>query len=69
MAGKRGVGIEKTLAIFEKIKSEFNVPVLTDVHEKDQCSEQVVDCLQIPAFLCRQTDLLYRLRKLENYQC
>ena len=65
MAGKRGVGIEKTLTIFEKIKSEFNVPVLTDVHEKEQCAEvaSVVDCLQIPAFLCRQTDLLISASK------
>ena len=57
---QRGIGVEKTLQIFEKIKSHYGVPVITDVHEKGHCSEiaSVVDILQIPAFLCRQTDLL-----------
>ncbi len=57
---KRGLGLELSLPIFEDIKREFGVPVLTDVHERDQCAEvgSVVDVLQIPAFLCRQTDLL-----------
>ncbi|MDE1174246.1 MAG: 3-deoxy-8-phosphooctulonate synthase [Parvibaculaceae bacterium] len=57
---KRGLGLELSLPIFEDIRREFGVPVLTDVHERDQCAEvgSVVDVLQIPAFLCRQTDLL-----------
>ena len=56
----RGVGIDKGLRILEEIKTQFNVPVVTDVHEKDQCAMvgDVVDIIQIPAFLCRQTDLL-----------
>ena len=59
-AGKRGLGLEKSLAIFEEIKSTLGLPVLTDIHEVGQCKEvaSVVDVLQIPAFLCRQTDLL-----------
>lgn len=58
--GKRGIGLEEALPIFEKIKNKFGVPVLTDVHEPWQCAEvaKVVDVLQIPAFMCRQTDLL-----------
>ncbi len=56
----RGQGMEKGLEILETIKTEFGVPVLTDVHETWQCHivAQVCDVLQIPAFLCRQTDLL-----------
>lgn len=56
----RGQGMEKGLEVLESIKSEFGVPVLTDVHESWQChiAAQVCDVLQIPAFLCRQTDLL-----------
>ncbi|MBM4061701.1 MAG: 3-deoxy-8-phosphooctulonate synthase [Planctomycetes bacterium] len=56
----RGVGLDEGLAIFAAIKRELDVPVLTDVHEAAQCAPcaRVVDCLQIPAFLCRQTDLL-----------
>ncbi|WP_169569165.1 3-deoxy-8-phosphooctulonate synthase [Sneathiella limimaris] len=62
---QRGLGIEKALPIFEKIQKEFSVPVLTDVHESSQCAEvgSVVDVLQIPAFLCRQTDLLVAAAK------
>ncbi len=58
--GVRGIGIERSLRIFEEIKKRFNCPVLTDVHTPEQCVEaaNVVDVLQIPAFLCRQTDLL-----------
>jgi 2-dehydro-3-deoxyphosphooctonate aldolase (KDO 8-P synthase) len=58
--GKRGLGLEKSLAIFEEIKSTLGLPILTDIHEAGQCKEvaAVVDVLQIPAFLCRQTDLL-----------
>lgn len=56
----RGIGIEAALDIFAEIKDRFGCPVLTDVHTEDQCVEAatVVDVLQIPAFLCRQTDLL-----------
>ena len=56
----RGMGLENALPIFAEIRSKFGLPVLTDVHEKDQCAAvaQAVDVLQIPAFLCRQTDLL-----------
>jgi 2-dehydro-3-deoxyphosphooctonate aldolase (KDO 8-P synthase) len=62
---KRGLGIEKALTVFEKIKAEFSIPVLTDVHESYQCAEvaRVVDVLQIPAYLCRQTDLLVAAAK------
>jgi len=59
-SGKRGLGLEKSLQIFADIREKFGMPVLTDVHEKEQCAPvaQVVDVLQIPAFLSRQTDLL-----------
>lgn len=58
--GVRGMGLEKGLTAFADIKSKIGCPVLTDIHEKEQCviAAQVVDILQIPAFLCRQTDLL-----------
>ena len=60
LKGKRGTGLEKSLPIFDKIKKEVGVPVLTDIHTAEQCSilSDRVDVLQIPAFLCRQTDLL-----------
>ena len=63
--GKRGLGLEKSLPIFEKIRKEVGVPVLTDVHTAEQCSlvSNYVDVLQIPAFLCRQTDLLIAAAK------
>jgi len=56
----RGIGVDKALEIFADVKAEFGCPVLTDVHEAGQCATltEVVDVLQIPAFLCRQTDLL-----------
>ena len=56
----RGVGLEGALSVFEEIRTTLDLPVLTDVHESGQCAEvgAVVDVLQIPAFLCRQTDLL-----------
>lgn len=56
----RGIGLDNALKIFEEIKLTFNCPVITDVHNEWQCSEvaDIVDILQIPAFLCRQTDLL-----------
>ena len=58
--GARGVGLDKALPIFAEIREKFGVPVITDVHENDQCAKvaEVVDVLQIPAFLSRQTDLL-----------
>ena len=57
---QRGIGIETALPIFEAIRKEFDVPVITDVHTEEQCAiaGEIVDVLQIPAFLCRQTDLL-----------
>ena len=56
----RGVGVDSALQTLERIRKEVGVPVITDIHESDQVNEvaQVVDVLQIPAFLCRQTDLL-----------
>ena len=65
LKGKRGIGLEKSLPIFDKIRKEINVPVLTDVHSKEQCDvvAKHVDVLQIPAFLCRQTDLLVAAAK------
>ncbi len=56
----RGVGLEAALPVFAEIRKTFGVPVLTDVHWPEQCAvvAEVVDVLQIPAFLCRQTDLL-----------
>ena len=60
LKGKRGVGLDAALQIFADIKAKLGLPLLTDVHEREQCDPvaQVVDILQIPAFLCRQTDLL-----------
>src|SRR5215467_9100097 len=57
---QRGVGLDRALPIFAEIREASGVPVLTDVHEPQQCARaaEVVDVLQIPAFLCRQTDLL-----------
>ncbi len=56
----RGPGIDDGLDILATVKRDLGLPVLTDVHEREQCAQvaEVVDCLQIPAFLCRQTDLL-----------
>lgn len=58
--GARGLGLDASLPIFAEIRSSLGLPVLTDVHETDQCVRvgEAVDVLQIPAFLCRQTDLL-----------
>ena len=60
LEGRRGLGLEQALPVFAEIRERFGLPVLTDVHENDQCAAVagVVDVLQIPAFLCRQTDLL-----------
>jgi 2-dehydro-3-deoxyphosphooctonate aldolase (KDO 8-P synthase) len=56
----RGIGLDAALEIFAEVKARFGCPVITDIHETDQCQPvaEVVDVLQIPAFLCRQTDLL-----------
>ena len=58
--GKRGMGLEKSLAVFDEVRKTFGIPTLTDVHEIPHCAAvaPVIDILQIPAFLCRQTDLL-----------
>ncbi len=60
LKGTRGLGLEKSLVVFDEIKTQLDLPVLTDVHEIEQCAvlAPVIDVLQIPAFLCRQTDLL-----------
>lgn len=65
IASFRGPGIDKGLAILKKVKDQFALPVLTDVHTEEQATEagKVVDVLQIPAFLCRQTDLLIAAAK------
>ena len=65
LKGKRGLGLEKSLPIFDKIRKDINVPVLTDIHSVEQCAlvASHVDVLQIPAFLCRQTDLLVAAAK------
>jgi 2-dehydro-3-deoxyphosphooctonate aldolase (KDO 8-P synthase) len=61
----RGIGLDQALAIFAEIRERVGVPVLTDVHEAAQCARvaEAVDVLQIPAFLCRQTDLLVAAAK------
>ena len=61
----RGVGLDNALAIFSELREKLDVPVLTDVHEPEHCAAvaAVVDVLQIPAFLCRQTDLLVAAAK------
>ncbi len=68
LKGKRGIGLEQSLPIFDKIKKEMNVPILTDIHNTEQCSivADHVDILQIPAFLCRQTDLLIAAAKTKK---
>jgi 2-dehydro-3-deoxyphosphooctonate aldolase (KDO 8-P synthase) len=60
LSGKRGAGLDYAAPVFEEIRGKLGVPVITDVHLPDQCAEvaSVVDVLQIPAYLCRQTDLL-----------
>jgi len=65
LSGKRGAGLEKSLPVFDKIRKNLNVPVLTDVHTIEHCEvvSKHVDIIQIPAFLCRQTDLLIAAAK------
>lgn len=60
LKGRRGLGLDKALPVFAEIRDALGLPVLTDIHEAGQCGPvaEVVDILQIPAFLCRQTDLL-----------
>ena len=60
ITGRRGLGREAAIPIFAELRNELSIPILTDVHSADQCASvaEVVDILQIPAFLCRQTDLL-----------
>ena len=60
VSSKRGLGMDKALQVFADIKETTGLPTLTDIHEKEQCAPvaEAVDVLQIPAFLCRQTDLL-----------
>jgi 2-dehydro-3-deoxyphosphooctonate aldolase (KDO 8-P synthase) len=64
-ASARGMGLDQALPIFAEIRDTLGIPVLTDVHEVEQCARaaQAVDVLQIPAFLCRQTDLLVAAAK------
>ena len=66
VSGQRGVGLEKGIEILAKIKTDIGCPVLTDVHEREQCKlvSKVVDLIQIPAFLCRQTDLILEAGRL-----
>ena len=65
LAGKRGVGLETAISVFAEIREILGLPIVTDVHETWQCERvaPVVDILQIPAFLCRQTDLLIAAAK------
>ncbi|MCG2973978.1 3-deoxy-8-phosphooctulonate synthase, partial [Escherichia coli] len=65
LTGKRGFGLENSLPVFADIRKEFGLPTLTDVHTEEQCAVlgEGVDVLQIPAFLCRQTDLLIAAAK------
>jgi 2-dehydro-3-deoxyphosphooctonate aldolase (KDO 8-P synthase) len=65
LSGKRGMGLEKSLAVFADIRKVLGLPVITDVHEIYQCAElaPVIDILQIPAFLSRQTDLVIAAAK------
>ena len=60
LSSARGIGLEKALPIFAEIKEKYGLPVVTDIHEREHCVPvaEVVDVMQIPAFLCRQTDLL-----------
>ena len=68
LTGKRGAGLDASLPIFDKIKKNLDIPILTDIHNTEQCSVVAshVDILQIPAFLCRQTDLLIAAAKTKK---
>ena len=65
LKGKRGAGLDYSLPVFDKIRKDLGIPVLTDIHNIEQCEivSKHVDVLQIPAFLCRQTDLLIAAAK------
>jgi 2-dehydro-3-deoxyphosphooctonate aldolase (KDO 8-P synthase) len=65
LSGKRGLGIDEGLRVMQEVKNQLGCPVITDIHTADQCATvaEVVDVLQIPAFLCRQTDLLLAAAK------
>ena len=65
LSGRRGIGLEAALPVFAEIRETFKLPIVTDVHEPAQCAllAPFVDVLQIPAFLCRQTDLLVAAAK------
>ena len=68
LKGKRGAGLDASIPIFDKIKKELKIPLLTDVHNIEQCEiiSKHVDVIQIPAFLCRQTDLLIAAAKTKK---
>ena len=68
LKGKRGAGLEKSLPVNDKIRKDLGIPILTDIHTIEQCEivSKHVDVLQIPAFLCRQTDLLVAAAKTEK---
>ena len=65
LSAGRGIGLEKAMDVFADLKKDFGFPVITDIHTEEQCAivAQTVDVLQIPAFLCRQTDLLVAAAK------
>ncbi|WP_295559153.1 3-deoxy-8-phosphooctulonate synthase [uncultured Hyphomicrobium sp.] len=65
LSGKRGIGLDAAIDVFAEIREKLGLPIVTDVHEKEQCAAvaPVADVLQIPAFLCRQTDLLIAAAK------
>ena len=65
---ERGAGLEKSIPVFDRIKKDLRIPILTDIHNEEQCSivSNHVDILQIPAFLCRQTDLLVAAAKTKK---
>jgi 3-deoxy-D-manno-octulosonic acid (KDO) 8-phosphate synthase len=65
ISGRRGIGLDAAMEIFADLKTEFGFPVLTDIHTEEQCAlvAETADILQIPAFLCRQTDLLVAAAK------
>ncbi len=65
LSAKRGIGLDEALSVFADIRQNFDLPVVTDVHAPDQCGPvgEIVDILQIPAFLCRQTDLIIAAAK------
>lgn len=65
LSAQRGIGLDEAMAVFADIRQDMGLAVITDVHEREQCAEvaETVDILQIPAFLCRQTDLLLAASK------